>query len=262
MERVEPFDMNGPLLFCITRDGGQDNKQGTLRKNWHHRERRDFTIREYASFQGYPHTFQFPDTGIGKIIGMIGDSVPPQYSEPIYAEVMKTLIDTDDGAESVSRSRFDYPLLFSEDKFTSRISPLPPVSQFAVLPSASTATYPPSREKRVKHHRDPSTYPTLPKRLKHGEKNPMNTCSLDIADDDLTNEMALKEIGVRNPSTMTIPTRNASFLQTSTTKGASSKTSAKRPSKTWGYKTSKTSSKRMGLDSSGTVDDPTELDSE
>jgi site-specific DNA-cytosine methylase len=113
MEILERFDMDGPLPLCIVRNGGQRKNRTKLKRNWNPTESRDFNVREFASFQGFPHNFEFPDAHLGNIIGMIGDSVPPKYSKPFYAEIMKTLIDTDDGVESVSRSPFDYPILSS-----------------------------------------------------------------------------------------------------------------------------------------------------
>jgi hypothetical protein len=146
-----PYDSRIRLRFCITRSGGHTN--GT--RNYHPSGLRDFTIREYASLQGFPHDFQFA-TGktISEVIGMVGGSVPPTYSKPIYAEVMKTLRDTDRGLYCVSRSLFDYPVVSPRNQF----------SQTGEFPSAPSSI-PPSTT-------SPKNFSALTSRSERKPKSP------------------------------------------------------------------------------------------
>ena len=64
---------------CITTHGGQ---------NYHPSGKRGFTLREYASLQGFPMNHQFSPMNIKK---QIGNAVPPCIAKVLFSWIKKAL---------------------------------------------------------------------------------------------------------------------------------------------------------------------------
>lgn len=85
MRRVNfrPWDADRILPRCITTSGGQ---------NYHFSGKRDLTLREYATLQGFPvyHVFSAP-----YIKKQIGNAFPPVVAEHLYRHIEKCLLQDD-----------------------------------------------------------------------------------------------------------------------------------------------------------------------
>jgi len=81
--RQPPWDGNKILPRAITTGGGG---------NYHPSGDRDFTVREYATLQGYPLNHKFAGSYLKKIIG---NSVPPIVSQVLFASIKKDLAKAD-----------------------------------------------------------------------------------------------------------------------------------------------------------------------
>jgi hypothetical protein len=243
----DPYSPHQALPFCITRTGGKSRR----RKNYHPNGKRDFTIREYASMQGFPMKFEFASqyttvkkplkkkkASVRQTIGMIGDSVPPKYSKQIYAEVIKTLMGTDGRLSPVSRPLFDNPILSP----TNRAVLLPPPKSLDLLVNAASNTPPKTKE---------TPNPTSSKRSRQLSSNPLpqkrrarpaqDTFRVDgTFEDPMDIEMKENYEGKKSNRTSKV----ASRVKIPTKK------TTKRPLQTM----------KSPSSASGTVDDPIELD--
>ncbi|PKS09456.1 hypothetical protein jhhlp_004072 [Lomentospora prolificans] len=78
-----PWDGNQILPRCITTSGGQ---------NYHFSGKRDLTLREFATLQGFPvyHVFKAP-----YIKKQIGNAFPPVVAEHLYRHIEKCLLQDD-----------------------------------------------------------------------------------------------------------------------------------------------------------------------
>lgn len=89
---LQPWDADRILPRCITTSGGQ---------NYHYGGKRDLTLREYATLQGFPvyHAFEPP-----YIKKQIGNAFPPVVAEHLYRHILNCLLH-DDGMLLQSRGR-------------------------------------------------------------------------------------------------------------------------------------------------------------
>ncbi|KAI1861809.1 hypothetical protein JX265_009312 [Neoarthrinium moseri] len=74
------WDPNVPLTRCITTHGGYGN--------YHWRGRRDFTLRELATMNGFPVTYQFSNRDTKK---QIGNAFPPSVVRVLFGHIRKWL---------------------------------------------------------------------------------------------------------------------------------------------------------------------------
>lgn len=81
---MPPYDGNIILPRAMTCSGGQ---------NYHPSGLRDFTIREYASLQGFPLNHRFIGSYVKK---QIGNAVPPSVAKILF-EGIKSALDKADG---------------------------------------------------------------------------------------------------------------------------------------------------------------------
>jgi DNA (cytosine-5)-methyltransferase 1 len=86
--RLRSWDGNTILPRTMTTSGGQ---------NYHPSGTRDFTLREYASLQGFPLNHVFRGTGVKK---QIGNAVPPCVAKVLFESIKRDL-DKADGIVEV-----------------------------------------------------------------------------------------------------------------------------------------------------------------
>jgi DNA (cytosine-5)-methyltransferase 1 len=76
---AQPYDGNQILPRSMTCSGGQ---------NWHPDATRDFTLREYASLQGFPPNHVFRGAYRRK---QIGNAVPPCVAKVLFEHIKREL---------------------------------------------------------------------------------------------------------------------------------------------------------------------------
>jgi len=81
--RMKPWDGNAILPRTMTTSGGQ---------NYHPSGTRDFTLREYASLQGFPPNHIFKGSYVKK---QIGNAVPPCVAKILFESIKKDLDEVD-----------------------------------------------------------------------------------------------------------------------------------------------------------------------
>ncbi|KAJ6263945.1 Modification methylase HphIA [Drechslerella dactyloides] len=81
--RVSSYRLDQPFNRTITCDGG-GNKV-------HPNGRRNFTPREFASFQTFPTDYKFRAPSDNKILKLIGNAWPPRFAQSIFEAVVKQL---------------------------------------------------------------------------------------------------------------------------------------------------------------------------
>ncbi|KAH6640000.1 hypothetical protein BKA67DRAFT_588221 [Truncatella angustata] len=84
-----PWDPNVPLSRCITTHGGFGN--------YHYKAQRDFTLREFATMNGFPATYQFHGKNIKR---QIGNAFPPCVVRVLYGHLLNWL-ENEDRARAV-----------------------------------------------------------------------------------------------------------------------------------------------------------------
>jgi DNA (cytosine-5)-methyltransferase 1 len=85
-KQLAPWDASKILPRAITTSGGE---------NYHPSGKRDFTLREYATLQGFPQCHIFEGSYVKKLIG---NSVPPCVAKVLFESIKKDL-DAADGVE-------------------------------------------------------------------------------------------------------------------------------------------------------------------
>lgn len=80
----QPWDPSIPLARCITTHGGYGN--------YHYSGRRDFTLRELATMNGFPVWYQFHPQNAKR---QIGNAFPPRVVRVLYEHLLKWLENED-----------------------------------------------------------------------------------------------------------------------------------------------------------------------
>ncbi|KAK6353615.1 hypothetical protein TWF696_005578 [Orbilia brochopaga] len=81
--KPSPFQLDQPFNKTITCNGGGSKV--------HPNGLRDFTVREFATFQTFPADYKFANVSDNKIIKLIGNAWPPKFAESIFNAVVKHL---------------------------------------------------------------------------------------------------------------------------------------------------------------------------
>lgn len=87
--RMPPWDASKVLPRAMTTSGGQ---------NYHPSGLRDFTLREYACFQGFPITHVFKGSYVKR---QIGNAVPPVVAKVLFESIKRDLDRADGIVEGV-----------------------------------------------------------------------------------------------------------------------------------------------------------------
>ena len=87
--QAQPYPRQKVFRTLMTNWGGKDIKH-------HYAGRRNLTLRELATMQGFPFTHRFPvDIPATQVQKQIGNAVPATFMRLIFREAIKTLRETD-----------------------------------------------------------------------------------------------------------------------------------------------------------------------